>query len=115
MIDRELDKWCAGRPWIVGLLCALMPFAWLWTVYPLKRDFKTVPGRVLSADIRSVDDIVNGGTHGAFVAHCHELRLAYQFEAGHSRHAAIARIRACDLSWLKQFRNKLLTDGITVV
>jgi hypothetical protein len=65
--------------------------------------------------LRSVDDIVNGGTHGAFVAHCHELRLAYQFEAGHSRHAAIARIRACNLSWLKQFRNKLLTDGITVV
>jgi hypothetical protein len=114
-MDRAAAKWFRRKHWIAGLLCGLVPLVWIWTVYPLTWDSRTAPGRVLSADIRSFDEIVNSGTQGAFVAHFYELRLAYQFEAGHGRHAAIETIRASDLSWLKKFRNDLLTDGFTVV
>lgn len=96
------DTWLQSRPWIVGLLCALMPFVWLWTQYPLMPDSSTAPGRVIATTARAYDD-------------AYELRIAYQFVAAGASHVGHEIMQIGDLNWLKQFRNELLAKNVTVV
>jgi hypothetical protein len=108
-------NWLRSRPWMIGLLCALMPFVWLWTLYPVKWDSKTAPGQVLSATIRSVDETFVTPGNGAISARCYELQVMYRFTAASASHGGIQGRETCDLSALKQFRAWLQAHDITVV
>jgi hypothetical protein len=108
-------NWLRSRPWMIGLLCALMPFVWLWTLYPVKWDSKTAPGQVLSATIRSVDETFVTAGNGAIDARCYELQVMYRFTAAGASHEGIQGWETCNLGALKQFRAWLQAHDITVV
>ncbi|MFL6675849.1 MAG: hypothetical protein ACJ8LG_21475 [Massilia sp.] len=100
---------------MIGLLCALMPVVWLWTLYPVKWDSKTAPGQVLSANIRSMDEMLTTVGEGVISARCYELQVAYSFTAAGTSHRGVKGAETCDLAALKQLRASLQAHDITVV
>jgi hypothetical protein len=115
LTQRAYGNWLRSRPWVIGLLCALMPFVWLWTLYPVKWDSKTAPGQVLSATIRSADETLFTAGNGAIVARCYELQVMYRFTAAGASHGGIQGRETCNLGALKQFRIWLQAHDMTVV
>jgi hypothetical protein len=115
LTQRAHGNWLRSRPWVIGLLCALMPLVWLWTLYPVKWDSKTAPGQVLSATIRSVDETFVTAGNGAISARCYELQVVYRFMAVGAGHVGVQGAEACNLGALKQFRASLQAHDITVV